>query len=125
MGHLGDTPKQAVARAYIDALLSHDASAVAFAPGVRRVENGITTAVSGPGLSKALDKAFYYRAILAIRDLVLTESGDTVHARFLIDAGIRGKRLVTVGVEESFLVPDGTIHVIRATLRIRFGRTPR
>lgn len=125
VGTFGDTPKQAVARAYIDSLLSHDSSAVKFAPGARRVENGVTTGFSGPRLSKALNKAFYYRSILAIRDIELTESGDTVHARFLIDAGLRGRRLVTVRVEERFLVPDGTIHFIRARLRIARGRRSR
>ncbi|AYJ47791.1 hypothetical protein [Rhodococcus sp. P1Y] len=120
-----DTPRQAIARAYIDSLLSHDSSAVKFASGARRVENGVTTGFSGPRLSKALNNAFYYRTILAIRNVEFSESGDTVHARFLIDAGVRGKRLVTVGVEENFLIPDGTIHFIRATLRLRSGRTRR
>lgn len=116
---------QAIVRHYIDALASHDARAVKFAPGARRVENGITTGRSGPGLAKGLESAFYYRAILAVRDIETTESGDTVHARFLIDAGVLGKRMVTVAVEETFLVPDGSIHLIRAKLRLRFGRTPR
>ncbi|MGA9871959.1 MAG: hypothetical protein WBQ44_12555 [Rhodococcus sp. (in: high G+C Gram-positive bacteria)] len=110
--------RQHVARQYIDALLSHDGEAVAFAPGCRRVENGITTGFSGPRLRKALNTAFYYRAILAIRDIELSEAGDTVHARFEIDAGLRKKRWLTVAVEESFLIPDGTIHFIRAKLRL-------
>jgi hypothetical protein len=123
----GDGARPAVARAYIDALASHDASAVRFAPGARRVENGVTTGFSGPGLTKGLNSAYYYRAILGIRDIELTEVGDTVHASFVIDAGLLGKRLVTVGVEESFLIPDGTIHLIRArlSLRSKSGRTPR
>ncbi|OAK51594.1 hypothetical protein [Rhodococcoides kyotonense] len=132
----GDSPesastRQAVARAYIDALASHDASAVQFAPGARRVENGVTTGFSGPGLKKGLNTAFYYRAIVDIRDIALTEDGDTVHATFVIDAGMFGRKLVTVGVEESFLIPDGTIHFIRARLslgsrpRTRSGRKPR
>ncbi|MDJ0393772.1 hypothetical protein QMK17_10565 [Rhodococcus sp. G-MC3] len=117
--------RQTIVRQYIDALASHDAKAVKFAPGARRVENGITTGRSGPGLSKGLDSAFYYRAIQAVRDVELTESGETVHAKFLIDAGLLGRRVVTVAVEETFLVPDGTIHHIQAKLRLRFGRTPR
>lgn len=125
MSDSGDTPKQAVAREYIDSLLSHDSSAVKFAPDARRVENGITTGFSGPRLSKALNNAFYYRVILAIRDIEFTESGDTVHAQFLIDAGLRGRRLLTVGVEEDFLIPDGSIHFIKAKLRIKSGRTAR
>lgn len=125
MGDLRDTARQAIAREYIDALWSHDSTAVKFAPDARRVENGVTTGFSGPRLSKALNHAFYYRTILAIRDVEFTESGDTVDARFLIDAGVRGRRLVTVGVEESFLIPDGTIHFIRARLRLRSGPTPR
>ena len=116
------SPRQVVVRQYIDALASHDASAVQFAPGARRVENGITTGRSGPGMSKALENAFYYRAILAIRDIELTELGDTVIARFLIDAGVRGRPLLTVRVEEHFFVPDGTIHDIRAKLRLQLKR---
>ncbi len=117
-----DSPRQAIARAYIDSLLSHDPSAVKFAPHARRVENGLTTGFSGPGLIKALGNAFYYRAIIGIRNIELTESGDTVHSTFLIDAGVRGRRMVTVAVEESFLIPDGTIHHIRAKLRIPLRR---
>lgn len=125
MSNFGDSPRQAVVREYIDALASHDSSAVKFAPGARRIENGITTGFSGPGLAKGLDNAFYYHAILDIRDIEFTESGDTVRATFLIDAGVRRKRIVTVAVEETFLVPDGTIHLIMAKLRLRFRRTPR
>nr|WP_296774334.1 hypothetical protein [Rhodococcus sp. (in: high G+C Gram-positive bacteria)] len=121
----GAESRQTIARQYIDALASHDARAVKFAPGARRVENGITTGRSGPGLARGLESAFYYRTILAVRDIETTESGDTVEARFLIDAGVLGKRMVTVAVQETFLVPDGTIHLVRAKLRLRFGRTPR
>ena len=45
----------AAARAYIEALASHDVSAVRLANGCRRVENGIPTGSSGPAIIRDLD----------------------------------------------------------------------
>ncbi len=111
-----DTPRQAVARTYIDALLSHDASAVPFAPDAVRVEMGVQTGYSGPQLTDELDHSIFNLTIQDIRDLTMTEDGDTVTAHYLLDAGLAGVRLATVRITEKFVVPDGTIHAIEATI---------
>lgn len=111
-----DSPNQAVARAYIDALVSHDASAVRFTPGATRVEAGLQTGFNGPQLAHDLTHGIQYRVIEGVRDLTMTESGDTVHTRYLLDAGIAGQRLMTVEIVESFEFEGGAIDRIVATI---------
>ncbi|WP_232839586.1 MULTISPECIES: hypothetical protein [Nocardia] len=114
--HSTDTPRAAVARAYIDALVSHDASAVPFAPDATRVEAGLQTGYSGPQLANDLNHGVQYRVIQGIRDLTIDEAGDVVTTRYLLDSGVAGVRLLTVEITETFVIPDGTIHAITATI---------
>ncbi|MCA1005431.1 hypothetical protein LCL87_06865 [Rhodococcus hoagii] len=111
-----DSPNQAVARAYIDALVSHDASAVVFTPDATRVEAGLQTGFSGPQLTNDLNHGVQYRVIQGVRDLVMKESGDTVHTRYLLDAGFGPQRLMTVEIVESFTFENGAIDRIVATI---------
>ncbi|WP_072750271.1 hypothetical protein [Rhodococcus maanshanensis] len=112
-----DTEREAVARAYIDALVSHDASAVKFAPDATRVEAGLKTGFSGPQMTRDLEHGPQYRVIRGIRDLRMSESGDVVTTTYLLDAGVGDVRLMTVEITETFEVPDGTIHAIVAHIR--------
>ncbi|GAA4486532.1 hypothetical protein GCM10023094_43160 [Rhodococcus olei] len=109
-----DTPRQAVARAYIEALVSHDASKVAFAPDATRVEAGLKTGFNGPQMTRDLEYGPQYRVIQSIRDLRMSEAGDVVTTTYLLDSGLAGTRLMTVEITETFVVPDGTIHAIVA-----------
>ncbi|WP_433608098.1 hypothetical protein [Prescottella agglutinans] len=111
-----DTPNQAMARAYIDALVDHDASAVLFTPGATRVEAGLQTGFNGPQLTNDLNHGVQYRVIQGVRDLTMTENGDTVHTRYLLDAGIAGQRLMTVEIVETFDFEDSAIGRIHATI---------
>ncbi|MDO3649904.1 hypothetical protein [Nocardia mangyaensis] len=111
-----DTPRQAIARAYLDALVSHDASAVPFAPDATRVEVGFQTGYSGPQLTADLEHGLQYRVIQGYRELTMTESGDTVTTRYLLDTGIAGVRLTTVEIVETFVIPDDEIQTIEATI---------
>ncbi|MEV6218689.1 hypothetical protein [Nocardia sp. NPDC051833] len=112
-----DTPRQAIARAYIDALVSHDASAVPFTPDATRVEVGFQTGYSGPQLSADLENGPQYRVIQGVRELTMSESGDTVTTRYLLDTGIAGVRLTTVEIVETFVIPDDAIRTIEADIR--------
>ncbi|WUA11893.1 hypothetical protein OG225_08130 [Nocardia sp. NBC_01377] len=114
--HSTDTSRAAVARAYIYALVSHDASAVPFAPDATRVEAGLQTGYSGPQLANDLNHGVQYRVIQGIRDLTMDEAGDVVTTRYLLDSGVGGVRLLTVEITETFVIPDGTIHAITATI---------
>ncbi|MGF0318097.1 hypothetical protein [Nocardia fluminea] len=111
-----DSPRQAIARAYLDALVSHDASAVPFAPDATRVEVGLRTGYSGPQLSADLDNGLQYRVIQGIRDLTMSESGDTVTTHYLLDTGVAGIRLTTVEITETFVIPVDSIQTIEATI---------
>lgn len=116
-----DTDREAVARAYLDALISHDASAVRFAPGATRVEAGLKTGFSGRQLARDLTHGPQYRVIQGIRDLEMSEQGDVVSTRYLLDAGVAGVKLMTVEITETFQIPDGSIHAIVAHIAPRFG----
>lgn len=116
-----DTAQEAVARAYIDALISHDASAVRFAPDATRVEAGLKTGFSGSQMTWDLEHGPQYRVIQGIRDLEMSESGDVVSTRYLLDAGIAGTRLMTVEIVETFEIQDGSIHAIVAHISPKFG----
>lgn len=111
-----DSPNEAMARAYIDALVSHDASAVVFTPDATRVEAGIQTGFNGPQLTNDLEHGIQYRVIQGVRDLTMSESGDTVHTRYLLDAGIGTQRLMTVEIAETFELENGAIDRIVATI---------
>ncbi|MFE9787783.1 hypothetical protein ACFYO7_20610 [Nocardia salmonicida] len=111
-----DSPRQAIARAYLDALVSHDASAVPFAPDATRVEVGLQTGYSGPQLSADLENGIQYRVIQGIRDLTMSESGDTVTTHYLLDSGVVGIRLTTVEITETFVIPVDSIQTIEATI---------
>ncbi|MFF0815856.1 hypothetical protein ACFYVR_12010 [Rhodococcus sp. NPDC003318] len=116
-----DTEREAVARAYIDALVSHDASAVRFAPDATRVEAGLKTGWSGEQMRRDLEHGPQYRVIQGIRDLEMSEDGDVVSTRYLLDSGVAGVKLLTVEITETFEIPDGAIHAIVAHITPRFG----
>ncbi|WP_327144183.1 hypothetical protein [Nocardia sp. NBC_01327] len=110
------TPKEAMARAYIDALVSHNASAVKFTPDATRVEAGLQTGYSGPQLTEDLNHGVQYSVIQGIHDLRMSQDGDLVTTRYLLDSGLLGVRLATVDITETFVIPDDSIKTIVATI---------
>jgi hypothetical protein len=110
----------AAAQAYIDALVSHDADAVPFAPACTRVEVGIKTGCSGAQLRRSLNDGMQYRVIRSSTVPEFTVDGDTVRARFdLTTTPTLAGRRVGAHIDETFLIPaaDGLIHHIRAGIR--------
>ena len=114
-----ETYRIAAAKAYIDALVSHDASAVPFAADCTRVEVGLKTGFSGAHLRRSLDGGPQYRVIRAVTACELTAVGETVRARFdLVTKPSVGGRRVGAHVDETFtFTADGQIHHIRADIR--------
>ncbi|MGV9680868.1 hypothetical protein ACWDSJ_36830 [Nocardia sp. NPDC003482] len=112
--HADVSPAESAARAYIDALLSHNSSNVPFAPFTRRVENGVPTGFTALDLHLQLDYGPQYRIITAIRDLTVTANGDHADAHYNLDTGLFGVPLTSVHVDESFEVPNGQITEINA-----------
>ncbi|WP_029113340.1 nuclear transport factor 2 family protein [Mycobacterium sp. URHB0044] len=115
-----ETERIAAARAYIDALVSHDASDVPFAPDCTRIEFGAKTGFSGNHLRRSLNGGPQYRVIQSATVLEIAVDGDVVRARFdlLTKPSFAGRR-VGAHVDETFLIPaqDGKIHHIKATVR--------
>lgn len=110
----------AAADAYIDALASHRADSVPFAPDCVRIEAGLKTGFSGDHLRRSLNRGLQYRIISATTNRRYTVEGDHVHAAFTVvtKPTVAGRRVVA-HVEETFLIPadDGRIHHIRARIR--------
>jgi hypothetical protein len=115
-----DDERIAAARAYIDALVSHDADKVPFAPSCTRVEIGVKTGFSGDHLRRSLNRGPQYRVIASTTVPDFTVQGDTVRARFdlLTKPSLAGRR-VGAHIDETFVIPqqDGQIHHIRAGIR--------
>ncbi|WP_019927932.1 hypothetical protein [Nocardia sp. BMG111209] len=108
--------REEIARAYLDALVTHDASRVPFAPGCTRVEAGLQTGYSGPQLTADLEHGRQYDLVQSIHDVRLSTAGDVVTARYLLGSGIAGVPVVTVDITETFVVTDGEIQRIDATI---------
>ncbi|MCH9729054.1 MAG: hypothetical protein K0U84_05135 [Actinomycetia bacterium] len=121
---LADADRIAAAQAYIDALVTHDAAAVPFAPGCTRVEVGLKTGFSGNHLRRSLDRGMQYRVIKSVTVPEFTIAGDTVRARFdLVTKPTLAGRRVGAHIDETFLIPandpagQAQIHHIRAHIR--------
>ncbi|MGV0716376.1 hypothetical protein ABQE93_13325 [Mycolicibacterium sp. XJ662] len=125
MRTVSDADRIAAADAYIDALASHRADQVPFAPGCVRIEVGIKTGFSGDHLRRSLNRGPQYLVIDATADREFRVDGDHVHATFTVvtKAALGGRRVVA-DVDETFLIPaaDGQIHHIRAKIRPRIAR---
>lgn len=115
-----DTQRIAVAQAYIDALLTHNADPVQFAPECTRVEVGLKTGFSGNHLRRSLNRGLQYRVISSITSPDYTVVGDEVRARYdLVTKPSLAGRQVAAHLDEMFVIPadDGRIHHIRASIR--------
>jgi hypothetical protein len=110
------------ADSYLDALVSHDASAVPFAPDVLRVENGLVTGRSGDEIRDDLTTSAKYKIITGLRDRKYSEgepSADgtvTENVDYRLDVGVLGATLLTVRVRERFDVRCGQITYINANI---------
>jgi hypothetical protein len=110
----------AAAQAYVDALVSHDADKVPFAPDCTRIEVGLKTGFSANHLRRSLNRGLQYRVILSTSVPEFSVDGDSVRARFdlLTKPSLAGRR-VGAHIDETFLIPasDGLIHHIRADIK--------
>jgi hypothetical protein len=115
-----DDERIAAAQSYIDALVSHDAAKVPFAPGCTRIEFGFKTGFSGDHLRRSLNRGPQYLVIRSATVPEFTVEGDTVRARFDLTTkpSFAGRR-VGAHIDETFRIPaeDGQIHHIRAVVR--------
>jgi hypothetical protein len=119
---VSDDQRIAAAEAYVDALVSHDADAVPFAPDCVRIENGVKTGFSGKHLRRSLNRGPQYRIIEDATDRAFAVEGNHVHATLTIVTKVKlgGRRLVA-SVQETMLIPpsDGLIHHLTVTFKPR------
>ncbi|TCN55684.1 3'(2'), 5'-bisphosphate nucleotidase [Rhodococcus sp. SMB37] len=111
-----DSARVAMARAYIQSLISHDASHVRLAEDAWRVENGQRTGNSGTEIRDRLESGAEYRQIRRVRDLTFHEWHHDVVARFLLDITSGPNEVTTVSVTEHFDIPAGDIRSIVAII---------
>lgn len=105
------------ARAYVDALLSHDPTAVPLAESCTRAEMGVRTGRNGPHIRRSLARGPQFRIIHAVSDFHADVTREVVHATYRVHT--RPRRLgICAEVSETFEFDD-TGRIIR--IEARFG----
>ena len=98
-----DACKVTGARAYVDALVSHDASRVPFHPRATRVENGVQTGFSGEQLRRGLENDPQYRVIQQVQDASYVVRPDgVVVADYTLAVGVGPAPMGHARVHETF-----------------------
>ncbi|NEW39877.1 hypothetical protein [Nocardia cyriacigeorgica] len=107
-----DSPRVAVARAYLESLISHEPSAVRLTADAMRFENGERLGSSGPEILESLATGEQYKPLREIRDLRWHEWDSNVVARYLLDLETPEAVIATIRITEHFLIPDDAIAAI-------------
>lgn len=115
---MSDADRIAAAQSYIDALASHRADDVPFAPDCVRIEMGVKTGFSGNHLRRSLNRGPQFRLIEKCTPAKFAVDGDQVRAQFdVITKPTLAGRRVCAHVDETFLIVDGKIRHITAQMR--------
>lgn len=112
-----DAQRVTAARAYVDALVSHDASAVSLHPDCTRIEFGIKTGRNGPHIARSLARGPHFRLIHRVSEFEATVDGASVSTRYLVHVHPSPLKLAAP-VSETFVVDEA--NQIRAIVA-RFG----
>jgi len=103
---LGDADRIAAARAYVDALVSHDIAGVRVHPACTRTELGVRTGRNGAHILASLQRGPQFRLIHAISGFT-AEMDDDGTVRTSYHVHVRPKALgLAATVIESFEVDD-------------------
>lgn len=102
---LADADRIAAARAYVDALVSHDASAVQLDPGCTRIELGVKTGRNGDHIRRSLNGGPQFKLIHTISEFVAEVDGSTVNTTYFVHVHPRALGLAA-RVSESFEISD-------------------
>ena len=102
---LADADRITAARAYVDALVTHDVSAVRIHPACTRVELGIRTGRNGMHILRSLETGPQFRLIHRIGDFAAVIEDDTVYTTYDVHVRPKFARLAA-RVTESFVVDD-------------------
>ncbi|MEN8159907.1 MAG: hypothetical protein ABFS41_07540 [Myxococcota bacterium] len=104
----------AACQAYLDALVSHAASAVPLAADCWRVENGADTGSSGEAIAKGLESPVM-QTVAGIDDVRWYADGDQAAAFFTLRVQA-GERRATCRIAERFRVRDGELIEIESVV---------
>jgi len=104
----------AACQAYLDALVSHDASGVPLAPDCWRIENGADTGGSGGAIAEGLE-APIMQMVAGVDDVRWYVEGDEAAAFFLLRIQA-GERRGTCHIAERFRVRDGELIEIESVV---------
>jgi limonene-1,2-epoxide hydrolase len=111
------TPRDGViaaCQAYLDALVSHDASAVPLAEDCWRVENGADTGSSGEAIVKGLESPIM-QTVAGVEDVRWYVDGDDAATLFTLRVQA-GERRATCRIAERFRVRDGELIEIESVV---------
>ncbi|MFT4127392.1 MAG: hypothetical protein QM662_14330 [Gordonia sp. (in: high G+C Gram-positive bacteria)] len=100
-----ETRRIAAAKAYVDALVSHDASAVPLHPECTRVEFGIKTGRNGPHIARSLERGPQFRLVHRIGAFEAEVDGHAVSTRYDVHVGPTALGLAS-RVSETFVVDE-------------------
>ncbi|BBY33156.1 hypothetical protein BST33_19035 [Mycolicibacter minnesotensis] len=125
MASVAETARIAAAQAYIDALVSHDASAVPFSADCVRIEVGLKTGFSGNHLRRSLNRGPQFRLISAATLPEYSIDGDDVRAVYdiITKPSLFGVRVCS-HVDEVFRIPAETPDGAAVIRHIRAGIRP-
>jgi len=113
-----------IASSYLDALVTHDGSAVPLAPRAWRIENGHNSGDSGPDIASALG-ADIMHVVTGVRDLEWTVEDDTAIVFYTLDVDLARLPGAAVGAPsqpsakrlgERFRVHDGQLAEIEVVI---------
>lgn len=109
-----DACKIAGARAYVDALVSHDASRVPFHPRATRYEQGAQTGFSGEQIRRGLEHDPQYRVIQQVQDASYVVRADgVVVSDYTLAVGIGPVPMGHARVHETFRYDAARPRLIR------------
>lgn len=105
----------AAARAYVDALVTHDPSSVPLHPDCVRTELGVRTGRSGAHIAASLASGPQFKLIHAISDFTArVDDAGVVHTSYWVNVVPRSLRLAAKVTESFEFDDDGRIRAIVA-----------
>lgn len=115
---LADSDRIAAARAYVDALVSHDASAVSLTPGCTRVELGVKTGRNGEHIRRSLNNGPQFKLIYKISDFTANVVDGTVNTTYYVHVHPKALGLAARVVESFDVDESGAISAIIAKFSV-------
>ncbi|GAB20335.1 hypothetical protein GOEFS_111_00010 [Gordonia effusa NBRC 100432] len=119
-----DDARIKAARAYVDALVSHDPSSVPLHPDCIRTELGVRTGRNGDHIARSLAKGPQFKLIHAISEFdASVDDAGVVHTTYWVNVHPKPLRLAAKVIESFEFDDSGRIRVIVAKFGVPRRRT--